>query len=151
MAPSTPTAVKSKPETAVALGVPLADRRALHPLLEWTGADCGFATGAILLGDIVDAGKVIDQVVVGCEGKDNFSISCHGNTLIVEKIMQLLKDRGATLVKSNRMLAEISQSKHSDNIIAAEAQTSQTLAVTLEGAKIILVKGQGYVLVEKEE
>jgi hypothetical protein len=47
------------------------------------------AGGTILHGSIVDGERVIDEVVVGCEGENEFVIHCHGNPLLVEQIMTL--------------------------------------------------------------
>ena len=47
--------------------------------------------GQILLGAIHDGNRTIDQVTIGCEGENNFTINCHGNPLIVEMIMKLLQ------------------------------------------------------------
>lgn len=91
----------------------------------------------ILLGDIINGDELIDQVVIGCEGKNNFAINCHGNPLIIEMIMQLLQQNGARPVSSEQMLKEIFTVQGQGNSIALEAKLAQVKACTLEGTKII--------------
>ncbi len=57
-----------------------------------------FEVGHILLGHIVDGADTVDQVTIGCEGPRTFAIHCHGNPLIVERIMKVLQGRGVELV-----------------------------------------------------
>jgi tRNA modification GTPase len=96
-----------------------------------------FSIGSILHGFIFDRDKDIDEVVIGCEGKDSFSINCHGNPLIVENILELLKTRGARIAESQEILAFLGKQKYGDNTIAIEADIAITRAATLDGAKII--------------
>ena len=91
----------------------------------------------ILLGDIINGDELIDRVVIGCEGENNFAINCHGNPLIVEMIMQLLQQNGARPVGSEQMLKEIFTAQGQGNSIALEAKLAQIKACTLEGTKII--------------
>ncbi|NIA17195.1 MAG: hypothetical protein GWO86_02490, partial [Planctomycetes bacterium] len=96
-----------------------------------------FGRGNILLGSIVDNGKIIDEVIIGCEGKDNFSINCHGNPLLVEMIMKLLQTNGAELVSPDEIGLYLAKQKHGCDSIAIEAQLMMPKAATLAGAKII--------------
>jgi tRNA modification GTPase len=96
-----------------------------------------FETGQILLGVIHDGTKTIDQVTVGCEAPRSFAISCHGNPLIVEMIMQLLQRCGAELVSAEKLLIKTLKARKGVNAIAIEARLAQMQAKTLEGAKII--------------
>jgi tRNA modification GTPase len=100
------------------------------------GKKCRFETGNILVGDIVDGGEVVDHVVVGCEGQEDYSISCHGNPIIVEMIMKLLKKYGAELVTAEKLLA-VKFADEDGNTIAGECKLAQLKAVTFEGVKII--------------
>ena len=93
--------------------------------------------GKILLGDIINGDELIDQVVIGCEGENNFAINCHGNPLIVEMIMQLLQQNGARPVGSEQMLKEIFTAQGRGNSIALEGKLAQVKTVTLDGTKII--------------
>ncbi len=95
-------------------------------------------TGKIYVGTIVDGGETIDQVTIGCEGVNAFAINCHGNPLIVEMIMQLLKKNGATLVNSEQLLAKIMTAEKHSPTIEVEAKIFQARAETLDGTKIIL-------------
>ena len=96
-----------------------------------------FKPGEILLGTICDDVEVIDQITLGCEGPDTLAIHCHGNPLIVEMIMELLRKHGANLVTAEQLLARTLVAQESPNTIAIEARLAQAKAKTIEGAKII--------------
>ncbi len=96
-----------------------------------------FKSGKILLGTIHDGTEAIDQVIIGCEGPDNFAIHCHGNPLIVEMIVQLLVKNGAELLTSEQLLAKILSTQKNLNVIAIEAKLTQPKAKTLQGTKLI--------------
>jgi tRNA modification GTPase len=96
-----------------------------------------FKTGKVLLGAIVDAQETVDEVVIGCEGPDTFAIGCHGNPLINEMIMQLLRQHGAELLTADQLLNKILAAQKHTNAIALEAGLSQPMAKTLQGTKII--------------
>jgi tRNA modification GTPase len=100
------------------------------------GDNTRLKAGAILTGDIYDGRRIIDHVVIACENTNDFAINCHGNPIIVEMIMTLLKDKGARLISVEYMLAR-QFSRQEPNTIAAEARVAQLAAVTLEGVKII--------------
>jgi tRNA modification GTPase len=93
--------------------------------------------GRILHGFIFDSERDIDEVVIGCEDKDVFSINCHGNPLIVENILELLKTRGAKIAEPQEVLVFLGRQKYGDNTIAIEAGIALTQSATLDGAKII--------------
>jgi tRNA modification GTPase len=95
-------------------------------------------SGKILVGNIVEDGRVIDHVVIGCEDVENFSINCHGNPLIVSEIMRLLQQNGVKPVQPDEMLKQYFAESAQPNSIAAEAQLAQINTVTLEGTRIIL-------------
>jgi len=102
-----------------------------------TGKPPALKPGKILLGAISDADKIIDQVVIGCEGNNSFAINCHGNPLIVEMIMRLLRKEGAELITTEQLLAKsLTQEKH--NALTIEAKLAMLNAKTLEGTKIIV-------------
>ncbi len=97
-----------------------------------------FKVGQILLGQITDGSRTIDQVTIGCEGPDTFAINCHGNPLIVEDIMKLLKSRGAELTTADKMLYRTLSLDGSLNSIAIEAKLNIPNAKSVEGTKILL-------------
>ncbi|MEN6333192.1 MAG: GTPase [Phycisphaerales bacterium] len=102
------------------------------------GGPCEFGVGRILLGDIVEEQQTIDQVTVGCEGPDAFAIHCHGNPLIVDRIMSLLQRRGVQPVRPEQLIArEVGDS------IAAEAKLALTTVKTVEGATLIANQVKG--------
>jgi len=101
------------------------------------GKSVEFNKGNILHGHIFDGSTQIDEVIIGCEGKDCFSINCHGNPLIVESILELLKKQGVRITEPGEVLALSGREKYGDNTIAIEAGIAITQAATLEGAKII--------------
>ncbi|MBN2132540.1 MAG: 50S ribosome-binding GTPase [Sedimentisphaerales bacterium] len=101
------------------------------------GTPLEFTAGRILLGHIVDRDNVIDQVTIGCEAPDTFAIHCHGNPLIVERIMELLQRRGVALVPAGQLLARMLAEKRPHNAIAVEARVALTTVKTVEGARIL--------------
>ncbi|MHC4157709.1 MAG: GTPase, partial [Planctomycetota bacterium] len=107
------------------------------------GGEAILKPGKILLGEITDAGETIDQVTIGCEGRNNFAINCHGNPLIVEMIMRLLSKEGAKLVTTEELLAKTFAEQKSYNTIAIEAKLAQLKAKTIEGARIIANQIEG--------
>jgi tRNA modification GTPase len=93
--------------------------------------------GGVAVGMITDGEKTIDQVTVGCEGKDIYAINCHGNPLIVEMIMGLLKREGAELVSAEEMLIKTLSAQEGVSTISLEARLALPKARTIEGTKII--------------
>ena len=96
-----------------------------------------FGRGNILLGSIVDNGRVIDEVIIGCEDRDSFSVNCHGNPLLVEMIMKLLQTNGVKLLGPDEIGLYLAKQKHGSDTIAIEALMMMPKAATLAGAKII--------------
>jgi tRNA modification GTPase len=95
------------------------------------------ADGALILDNIVDTeGAIVDHVMAACVAPDPFEITCHGNCLIVERIMNLLREKGVDIVSIDSALSRECCSKY-DNTIAAEAALAQMTAVTLDGVKLI--------------
>ena len=99
--------------------------------------------GRILVGRIVDVTRTIDQVTVGCEQPGSFCIHCHGNPLIVERIMELLQGCGVTPVSAEQLLTQVMISRDPSNTVAAEARLALTTVRTLLGAKILMHQTQG--------
>jgi len=97
-----------------------------------------FEAGRIHHGTINDGEKIVDEVVVGCEGDNTFAINCHGNPLIVEAIMKLLKRYGSVPITAEQMLCRISAVEKAASAIAVEAKMAQIKAKTLHGVRIIL-------------
>jgi len=93
--------------------------------------------GTICLGTITNDAEIIDQVTIGCEGPANFALNCHGNPLIVEKIMQLLQQHGATPLTPEQLLSKILSAEKPPGTIALEAKLAQINAKTIQGTKII--------------
>ncbi|MBN2590438.1 MAG: 50S ribosome-binding GTPase [Sedimentisphaerales bacterium] len=97
-----------------------------------------FEVGQILLGTIHDNSKIIDQVTIGYERPYLFAIHCHGNPLIVEMIIQLLKKQGVQIISDELIQKKILSKHEQTNIIALEAKIAQVQSKTIEGTKIIL-------------
>jgi tRNA modification GTPase len=97
-----------------------------------------FKTGKTLLGTIHDGYKKIDQVTIGCEQPRTFTINCHGNPLLVEMIMQLLRRNGVQILTTEQLLIKILTEQKTSNTIAIEAKLAQSKAKTLKGTKIVL-------------
>jgi tRNA modification GTPase len=96
------------------------------------------AAGQVLLGDIAENGARIDEVTIGCEGPHIFAIHCHGNPLIVARIMELLRRHGVQTVPAERLLAAIWTSPKTHDAIRAEAKLALAAVKTIEGAAIIV-------------
>ena len=96
-----------------------------------------FKPGKILVGRIIDGSETIDQVTIGCEQENSFTINCHGNPLIVEMIMQLLGQHQVELIRAEELLTKILSAQENINTIAIEANLAQLKAKTLVGSKII--------------
>lgn len=97
-----------------------------------------FETGKILLGTIHDGDKKIDQVTIGCEQPRTFTINCHGNPLLVEMIMQLLRRNGVQILTAEQLQTKILTEQKTSNTIAIEAKLALSKAKTLKGTKIVL-------------
>jgi len=95
------------------------------------------ATGRILLGHIFDGADDIDRVTVGCESPDVLAIHCHGNPLIVERIMGLLQRNGVKLLTAEQLLTKTFAAQLSSNSIAAEAKLALITVKTIAGAEIL--------------
>lgn len=102
-----------------------------------------FEVGRILLGHVVDGDGTIDQVTIGCEGSDTFAIHCHGNPLIVERIMKLLQGRGVSLLDAESLLVKTLHAAQPTDSIAVEAKLALTKVKSIEGARIIAAQVQG--------
>ena len=96
-----------------------------------------FRPGRILLGTIDDGDQTIDQVTIGCEAANRFAINCHGNPLIVEMIMQLLRRCGAELVTAEQLIAAVVLSEKPPSTIHVEAKLALLRARTVSGAKVL--------------
>jgi tRNA modification GTPase len=92
--------------------------------------------GKIALGKIWDENQTLDQVVIGCEGKELYAIHCHGNPLIVEAIMALLERSGISLLAPEALLAKALSSEGADTL-QIEARIAQARARTLDGIRLI--------------
>jgi len=96
----------------------------------------------ILQGSIFDDDSVIDEVVVGCESEGTVVIHCHGNPLLVERIVKLLQSHGAELTDSETF-AFARHKKSSNNTIVAEAKLAMQKSATLLGVKILQAQIEG--------
>ena len=95
-----------------------------------------FKVGSILVGTITQPGQDIDQVAIGCEAANHFAIHCHGNPLIAETIMKLLKKHDATLLTNEQFFSNITSTEN--NTIAIEAKIELANIKTLFATKLIL-------------
>jgi tRNA U34 5-carboxymethylaminomethyl modifying GTPase MnmE/TrmE len=102
-----------------------------------------FAAGRVFLGDILDGHRTIDQVTIGCEGADAFAIHCHGNPLIVEQIMGLLRRHGVRPVRAEQLLGGVLMSREAGDSITVEAKLAFATVKTIEGASLIANQVKG--------
>ena len=93
-------------------------------------------------GVIIDRESAVDEVVVGCEGTEEFVVHCHGNPLLVERIVKLAQLYGAQLVEYEQFVFSTYQST-SKNLIEAEAQLAIQQCATLKGIKILQSQIEG--------
>ncbi|MCD6176047.1 MAG: GTP-binding protein [Planctomycetes bacterium] len=96
----------------------------------------GIAKGSVVHGWIVDGGRIIDEVVVGCEEDNEFMIHCHGNPLLLDQIVKRLQFYGAALVDADAFLSRKYRCD-SSSVIEAEAKLAMRKSATLAGAKIL--------------
>jgi tRNA modification GTPase len=96
-----------------------------------------FTTGCVLLGSILDQSEIIDEVTIGCEGPHTFAIHCHGNPLIVERIIRLLQRRGVRPVPSEQLLLRMMTAQEPCDTIGMEAKLALTTVKTIAGAAVI--------------
>lgn len=101
-----------------------------------------FDTGQLLLGEIRDENSLIDEVLIGCEGPDYFTINCHGNPLIVADVMRLLQKHGIETVSAQRLLAQLSIHHSESNTIATEARLAVANAKTLQATRTIIYQAE---------
>ncbi len=94
------------------------------------------AMHSVNVGHIISDFSSIDQVTTACIDINHYAIHCHGNPIITEKIMHLLKDRGAALC-GEKKFHEIVLRDHDHNTIQIEAKLALMYAKTLYGAKAI--------------
>jgi tRNA modification GTPase len=112
------------------------------------GKGAKFEKGSVLVGEIVDGERVIDAVVIGCEGGEEFAINCHGNPIILEAVVKLLERNGAQAeigglkahptAKIESLKLKVKSDEEEKTAIAREVQEEQFRAGTLEGLRIIL-------------
>jgi tRNA modification GTPase len=87
--------------------------------------------GTRILCHVQDTQGRIDQIVAGHETSDSFALHCHGNPLIVERIMACLKTQGAQLVEGNTLLPA------RNTLIESEIDQALALTRTLRGASLL--------------
>ena len=97
-----------------------------------------FETGKILLGTIHYGDKKIDQVTIGCEQPWTFAINCHGNPLLVEMIVQLLRRNGVQILTAEQLQIKIMSEQKQACTIALDAKLAPSKAKTRLGPKIVL-------------
>ena len=93
--------------------------------------------GKILVGTIKKQNTIIDHVAIACLDENNFAIHPHGNPIIVEKIVKLLKSNKAKIISADQLLAKTLSADKNLNSIAIEAKLNLPKAQTLTGTKLI--------------
>lgn len=98
----------------------------------------------IHLGNIVDDGKIFDQVLVSLfknphsyTGEDVVEISCHGSVYIQQQVIQLLLRKGATMAKPGEFTLraflngklDLSQAEAVADLIASDNESSHQIAM----------------------
>jgi tRNA modification GTPase len=93
--------------------------------------------GKILVGTIKKQNTTIDHVTIACLDKKNFALHPHGNPIIVEKIVKLLKSNKAKIISADQLLTKTLSADKNLNSIAVEAKINLPKAQTLTGTKLI--------------
>lgn len=84
--------------------------------------------------------EIIDDVVISRDLYDNYCINCHGNPLIIKRVLQIVEDLGGKIVDS-REITKIKAIKVFDkDTISMEAAIAHPDSKTLEGVGIILAQ-----------
>ena len=89
-------------------------------------------------GRIIDNDTILDDVLLVCLSKDHFIINAHGNPLIIQKILSLLKTHHVRIIDAEKLIALKTSSDKNNSAIITEIQTNHYLAQTYDGAKLIL-------------
>lgn len=90
--------------------------------------------GQIRVGTLQSGQQVIDQITLGQEGPQTWSLHCHGNPLITESILSLLNQEGAPPITSHHMLLRL---EPSPKAIALEARQVLSQSKTLLGCRLL--------------
>ena len=93
--------------------------------------------GAILIGTLMDQEQSIDQIALACETPQVLNLHCHGNPLLTETIMALLRRHGATLVGPRHLHAALLHTDRSLSTLAVEARLVLQTVKTLTGATLL--------------
>lgn len=93
--------------------------------------------GVVVIGTLRDEDKSIDQVALGCEAQQVWSLHCHGNPLITEAVMALLRKHGATLVSPRQLYASFLNAHQSLTTPAVEVKFALLNVTTLAGATLL--------------
>jgi tRNA modification GTPase len=115
-------------------GVPAVLRTLLRPK---GGQPFVPAQGRVILGDMIDRGAILDEVAIGCESPHFLALHCHGNPLIVQRIMEVLQEQGVQAVPPEQMLVRMLASAKGDDGINLEAKLALTTVKTMEGAALV--------------
>ncbi len=95
-----------------------------------------FCSGDVLYGSIMDGQRIIDEVLVGCEGVDLFVIHCHGNPLLIEQVVKLCQAQGAELVDSETFSFQ-RFNRQTQCTLEAEVKLAAQQSATLLGVKLL--------------
>jgi tRNA modification GTPase len=98
--------------------------------------------GTLRIGTLHDNQHPIDQITLGCEGQHHWALHCHGNPLIVEAVMALLKTQGVTLVTAPDIRAQ-QLSDENLSTCQQEAHLAMAHCRTLLGARMLSHQIQG--------
>lgn len=93
--------------------------------------------GRVLVGHILDGDDQVDQVTLGCEDHQTFAVHCHGNPLIVQRVLGLLRRHGAAILPAEQMLVRLATRDADRSTIEAEVRLALTTVKTMAGAELI--------------
>jgi tRNA modification GTPase len=81
--------------------------------------------------------QIIDEVIVASEGAGQFTVNCHGNPLIVRKIIEMLVGLGAEAVRCEEIMLRKARQLFGDDSISIEAFLKRPFAKSITGEKNI--------------
>lgn len=87
-------------------------------------------------------GDIVDEVIVASEGEGQFTINCHGNPLIVRKIIEILAQLGAEAVRCEEIMLRKAKRLYGDDSISIEAFLKRPLARSITGEKNIAFQAE---------
>jgi tRNA modification GTPase len=108
-----------------------------------SGRDLKIEPMSFRLSTVCDKGGIIDEVLIGRESAERYVINCHGNPLIVERIINAAADMGAQKETLEGFALRDLCARYPDDSIAAEAGLAFCERLSYEAVEIICHQTSG--------